>query len=285
MASIIQRVAVHAMRTFTNFSTRETFQENLNRLRSYFQQVQASDLNFDLSLVTSVGEYRDELNEAGERVAPVTYLHLYEDHVFTMGIFVLKHGVRLPLHDHPGMYGVIKVIHGTAVVTSYNDFKNKTPPEEITRHLLPHQRHLVKSVVKNATQHVTPHSPTCVLSPEEGNFHEIHAREGPLAFVDILAPPYDQDSGSRQCHYYKELVFTSAHSKTKDTSDNHLGGMSNGRDNRILDNQHGAAVETSMKDSASYYLIRVPQPREFWCDTAEYQGPEINPYDENDSSV
>ena len=38
--------------------------------------------------------------------APVTFINIYEGDVFTLGIFIIRKGNSLPLHDHPGMFGV-----------------------------------------------------------------------------------------------------------------------------------------------------------------------------------
>ena len=44
--------------------------------------------------------------------APVTYIDLFENHVATLGIFVLNNVFTLPLHDHPSMFGFVKVLFG-----------------------------------------------------------------------------------------------------------------------------------------------------------------------------
>ena len=38
--------------------------------------------------------------------APVSYINIFECSYFTLGVFILKSGVSVPLHDHPGMYGL-----------------------------------------------------------------------------------------------------------------------------------------------------------------------------------
>ena len=43
----------------------------------------------------------------------MTYIDLFENSTASVGIFVLKRDAyTMPLHDHPSMYGFIKVIFG-----------------------------------------------------------------------------------------------------------------------------------------------------------------------------
>lgn len=46
---------------------------------------------------------------AGPQNPPVTYMHICETEVFSMGVFLLRTGASIPLHDHPGMNGMLKV--------------------------------------------------------------------------------------------------------------------------------------------------------------------------------
>lgn len=46
---------------------------------------------------------------AGLQSPPVSYMHICETEVFSMGVFLLKSGASIPLHDHPGMNGMLKV--------------------------------------------------------------------------------------------------------------------------------------------------------------------------------
>lgn len=38
--------------------------------------------------------------------APVSHIGIYECPYFSMGVFIIKKGCEIPLHDHPGMYGL-----------------------------------------------------------------------------------------------------------------------------------------------------------------------------------
>ena len=61
------------------------------------------------------------------RHAPVTYIGIYEDRDISVGIFIIRRGCRIPLHNHPGMYGILKVVHGCVDVSSYT----KVSPDQV----------------------------------------------------------------------------------------------------------------------------------------------------------
>ena len=276
MAALIQRVALQALQTFTKTTTATAFQENLQQLRTMVHRLTDKDLNFDPGLVENVEYGRDGLSDSPERVAPVTYLQLFEDHAFTIGIFVLKRGARLPLHDHPGMFGVIKVIHGTAEVHSYTEVKDRSIPSVISQHVRSLSRKSsVRAVDRFDPVLITPKCHPCVLTPDVGNFHEILSSEGPMAFLDILAPPYDRESGSRECNYYKEFSLQSTFCPQSSDGSKSNGHAQSSTNNYYSDKLHMDEQGSEQRDC---YLVQIPQPIDFWCDTAEYTGPEINPY-------
>ena len=232
---------MQALQTFSKFTSKQRFPEELASLQKLLNEVSSNELNFDPDLVANTASFKLDNNTED---APVTYVHLWEDSVFTIGVFVLKKGVTLPLHDHPSMTGLIKVISGTASIRSFTERNDLIVPEEVLKELRPWQRRGVKVVDQLPTKELNTESDACILTPTESNYHEISSVGGPAAFLDILAPPYDHFSGNRECHYYK--VFEG----------------------------HGE------EKASPKYLVEIPQPREFWCSQSEYLGPEIDPYAE-----
>ncbi|KAK7446623.1 hypothetical protein BaRGS_00040255 [Batillaria attramentaria] len=237
MAAPIQQLARLASRTFSRLNTSEGVQpDKISQLKSALGEITAADVNFDANFI----KQRDSALASRAR-APVTYIHLWEDDTFSMGIFVVKGGGRLPLHDHPGMFGLIKVIHGTLKIISLSEVEGVPVPDDVNMQVKRWQKPRLKSVTVDREGIVSSGDGCCQLTPSRGNFHEITAVSDVAAFVDILAPPYNK-SQDRDCHYYSEVLKNSASASARNVK----------------------------------WLIPVPQPLDFWCDTVDYTGPHIN---------
>ena len=54
---------------------------------------------------------KEELDCKIEHIGPYPFIYteIVEDRQLQISIFYIKKGYHLPLHDHPGMYGIIKV--------------------------------------------------------------------------------------------------------------------------------------------------------------------------------
>ncbi|XP_059482236.1 2-aminoethanethiol dioxygenase [Neocloeon triangulifer] len=189
MTSKIEVLCRQAMKTFSRGSKRfsgGTFEENLKLLKNYANKITALDVCLEESL-TSVRT---------SSKASVTYIRIYEDFDVSIGIFVLKPQASLPLHNHPNMHGILKVIKGRVEVQSY------TPLE------LHHWDSYLMFAEKHEPLSVDVGSDVCTLEERRQNLHEIkHAEGSCAAFLDILAPPYtdfpDQDGDERDCFYYQ----------------------------------------------------------------------------------
>jgi cysteamine dioxygenase len=181
----------------TTFSSKEMFFQNLEILKALLDKTTAEDVNLHPQFMT------EGLWQRSNK-APVTYVDIYEDYNVTIGIFILKPDMKLPLHNHPQMHGLIKVLGGKLKVTSYSlntektqQIDSKTPG-------------LTKFVTAErcAETVVEAHSDCCMLEPEVRNLHEIESVGGPAAFIDILAPPYETTipgHGVRKCSYFRVL--------------------------------------------------------------------------------
>ena len=49
----------------------------------------------------------------------MTYIPVAENKHISMGIFVIREGQNIPLHDHPHMHGIIKCLEGKLKITSF----------------------------------------------------------------------------------------------------------------------------------------------------------------------
>lgn len=162
----------------------------------------------------------------------------------TIAVFVLRQGKSLPLHDHPGMFGLLKVIHGSVTIKTY------TPLDPI-QYPVPTS---LSEALANKYGRDIPVYPSryegnkicsemdecCVISPASKNIHEITSESGTAAFLDVLSPPYNHKTMDdyRPCSYFKE-------------------------------------IGTDSKEPNIRYLVKIRSPPEYWCDEADYNGPEL----------
>jgi hypothetical protein len=105
---------------------------------------------------------------------------------FALGMFILAHSEEIPLHDHPGMHVITKVLRGKIKVNCYSKetFNNQ------------------EKQVKFKGSHYLDSSSKCFVTfPIENNLHSITSLEGDAVFLDIFAPSYDEE---RPCTYYLE---------------------------------------------------------------------------------
>ncbi|XP_053778905.1 2-aminoethanethiol dioxygenase isoform X1 [Desmodus rotundus] len=253
MASLIQRIARQACLTFRGSgggrSTSDRcavpgpeapmpqgFPENLSKLKSLLTQVRAEDLN--------IAPRKATLQPLPPNLPPVTYMHIYETDGFSLGVFLLKSGTSIPLHDHPGMHGMLKVLYGTLRISCMDKLeagsgqRQRAPPPEqqFEPPLQPRERDAIRLGVLRSRAEYTEASGPCVLTPHRDNLHQIDAVDGPAAFLDILAPPYDPDDG-RDCHYYRVLEPVRAKEPSGSTCD----------------------------IPREVWLLETPQADDFWC--------------------
>ncbi|CAH8494428.1 unnamed protein product [Schistosoma turkestanicum] len=264
----------------------------LNRLLACVHLLTPKDVGFDVKLIS------DSTNISS---APVAYVHIMENEVFSMGIFILKPGSRIPLHDHPGMYGILKVLTGSVRCRSFTRLKNVQSiidlknfhHNQTSSSLL-----LLSSVFDDSKWQLTdliiarPHQDTvlstdhqpCLLFPIEGNLHEITPVDGPAVFLDILAPPYDHDLGTRECRFYKEIIIPSQMNSNSILSSQN--SLHNNNNNNSINEDVSSSTIVDFSDSgdlcsnqsdkdAIVYLIETNQPSDYWCESAEYNGPSV----------
>ncbi|KAM8852003.1 2-aminoethanethiol dioxygenase-like [Synchiropus picturatus] len=217
MSSLVHRVARQALVTFT--APAKAFTEKHGELRRLMTEVRAADLRL-------APRRRGATPEPG--APPVTYMHICETERFSMGVFLLRSGASIPLHDHPGMHGLLKVLYGTARISCFDRLERPRAPAQLGA--------LRRAVLRSVAEY-TEESGACVLFPEQDNLHQIDAVDGPTAFMDVLAPPYEPDQG-RDCHYYR-------------------------------------LVTAPGPGPQEVTLVEIPQPPDFWCGSEPYPGPRV----------
>lgn len=106
--SLIQKIAKQACATFRGLKPsangdNEVVEDQLNDLISLLTDVRAADLKI------TPRKTKASSGAGRPHSPPVTYMHICETEVFSMGVFLLRTGASIPLHDHPGMNGMLKV--------------------------------------------------------------------------------------------------------------------------------------------------------------------------------
>ena len=128
----------------------------------------------------------------------ITYLHIYEDSNLSLGIFCLPAKAEIPLHNHPGMTVLSRVLYGQMHVTSF-DWRD--PPAAAQPSSRGHSG-ASRPAVPVYDRVFGPEDPPAVLFPSHGgNIHAFSAVTD-CAVLDLLSPPYSTDDG-RDCTYYR----------------------------------------------------------------------------------
>lgn len=242
MSSRIENLIRTAVQTFATKPNGSFINANINHNIQVLCQL-LSDICpvEDIGLACNAGPSRFPSQLFPSRSAPVSYMEIFENQTVSIGVFILREGACIPLHDHVGMYGILKVLHGNLNIQSYTpvDFPlQATGPA--------HQQQFIKAKMFPTTLLSEKDSSSAVLSPTDHNFHTIWTAGGPASFLDILAPPYDPDgtrSGGkvRDCYYYADL----------------------------------GSIEEASSSSDIRLLKKISCPSTFWCDSTKYQGPDI----------
>ncbi|XP_043793587.1 2-aminoethanethiol dioxygenase [Apis laboriosa] len=191
MTAAIKTLWKQALNTFEERSNVgfKLCQKNFDKLRYLMNKITAEDVNLNKQILDFIQVQH----------APMWVIDIFENKDFAISIFILKHGFTMPIHDHPGMYGFLKVISG---VVQVNNYTLKANEDRTIR--------LNEEVMAFGHKPISLHSnsPACTLTPRDKNLHEITCIEGPAAFLDILSPPYDVDEsgkGPRPCTFFKTI--------------------------------------------------------------------------------
>lgn len=120
MSSVLSRVIRQARQTFEP-KNHATYQKNFLLLRE---------------LVNGMGNFLDpelvsQKTFSAETKAPCTFLSVYETELFTLTVFILRNGYTMPLHDHPGITGLLKVLHGRVKIRSYSNVDPNVNPMDV----------------------------------------------------------------------------------------------------------------------------------------------------------
>lgn len=230
MINHVSALIKQAIITFTSSASKtDSFNRNFDKLKCLLNETTATDINLNPNYLSeALWKMKDK--------APVSYIKIFEDNLVSVGVFLLKPGMKLPLHDHPQMYGLIKVLSGKVKITSFSILYDSLDKYNATESLY---SPMITAECTTNEEIISSASECCVLEPSKSNLHEIESVDGAAAFLDILSPPYDSDIpniGPRKCSYFKILQQIS---------------------------------------SNKYLLEEMSPPSWYWNDVLPYSGPEI----------
>eukprot|EP01038_Epipyxis_sp_PR26KG_P008316 gene8316-11250_t len=125
---------------------------------------------------------------------------------YQIAVFLLKRGCFLPLHDHPSMTVLTKIVAGELRLRSYSKKNNNNQSSGIFSSRI--EAIDEGEFVKNET------SRGWTLTATDKNYHEIVAMEDSV-MLDVFLPPYDSNL-DRECNYYRvENISSSSDDQTK----------------------------------------------------------------------
>jgi hypothetical protein len=130
-------------------------------------------------------------------------ISLRQTESFSLGVLVLGRGAELPLHDHPAMAAVSKILLGDLERISFDlvDRKHQfpssaLPPEDIEEISLPQA---AIEAIFQANDRLLQDD-LFDLTPTRGNLHCFRALDTTV-ILDVLTPNYDDKL--RNCNYYQ----------------------------------------------------------------------------------
>ncbi len=154
MVSLVQSIARLAQLTFNanKCQSEEVFNESLNKLTKLVSQLTHKDINLNKELMTDSSTRLSSLSilrHLESSKAPVTHVSIYENQHFNMCVFGLRHELsRIPLHGHPNMFGVIKVVFGSVTISHYSPLPTDSSyilPKEVSKKVSQWQRDLLSN--------------------------------------------------------------------------------------------------------------------------------------------
>lgn len=224
--------------------------------------------------------------------APVIFSEIHQNEHLSASVFTVRPNRELPLHDHPGMFGILKVIYGKIRILSYSyltatqraqlteAWDSKSGGERIGKLFKQSvnrwEEKNVMPVIEHPPRTLSADDPPSILTPNEYNIHRVQAVDEGAAFFDILMPPYYPSIPGRDCHYYnmldpKETLTVSAAEKPQSILRQRLEEIESSSEKEESPN----SVQQSPTPQKVTWLIRIPPPHSYFCESAEYMGPLI----------
>ena len=177
-----------------------------SQVQRIYERAAAGDLcgTMEMMDLLTAAEVGLEPHRALPTGSPIGYYHVYKDASLSIGIFVIPAGSGIPLHDHPGMTVLSKLLFGSLRVTSYDmpdggPGRESSPPRDggLSLPWMTQPARPLLRVGPAVSSVVNAPCTTLQLEAVSGNIHQFHALQD-TAIFDVLSPPYDDLAGMPQ---------------------------------------------------------------------------------------
>jgi len=191
--SLIAKIFDLSRNAFGMSHSSNVVSEKILELSKWMDKLTPRDLNMDENNLMKM--YERSSFRYGKPANKLVWCHsIGSTKDFTIAVFVLPKNTSIPLHDHPKMTVLSKLIFGEVKVKAFDWISPSSVYED------PNSSHPAKLVTND--QVIAAPSNVRILYPTDGgNLHSFSAVTN-CAFFDILAPPYS--SPQRECRYYQE---------------------------------------------------------------------------------
>ncbi|CAM0954606.1 unnamed protein product [Alopecurus aequalis] len=174
-------------------------EEALQRVLTLLDEIRPSDVGLEQEAQIACNWNNPTCATNGEtepngtnQCPPIEYLPIHECESFSMAIFCMPPSSVMPLHDHPGMTVLSKLLYGKMHAESYDWADVNDQIEQFQGR----PAKVVRDCEMSEPQ-------TTVLFPDRGgNIHTFRAIT-PCAVFDVISPPYVAGV-SRDCSYFRK---------------------------------------------------------------------------------
>jgi len=166
--------------------------------RKSARQVQAEGIDFLKRLDVGSATFRDAVDQSYESGNRFWLWQRMAKQPKMLGGILTIDAEPVPLHDHPGAVGMVRILSGAATVWQYD---RVSPPDGKGL-----------SVLKRTKKAVLKPGDIGVLGPHDGNIHALQATTTNCRMLDFFIPPYRRQNRSwympqnEAWHEQKEIV-------------------------------------------------------------------------------
>ena len=164
--------------------------DRIHSLLKLLDQVNLETLNISQPihnhLYPSLPSHQGSVDNLPWKYGDIAYIDLYSEKDFTITAFVLPPHTAIPLHDHPYMAVLSRVLYGSVHVKTFDYIRNNKE---------------MKNIVECKRDETLEKEMTTYLLEDKENLHTFRAGENGTAILDIIVPQYNVEEG-RICTYY-----------------------------------------------------------------------------------